>query len=338
MPEKPESKEELILNCLRDEYGVGVKGISSLSLGADVDTYVYRVAGINETDYFVKLRRGSFSEASVTIPNWLSTSGVNQVIPALATKTGQLWANIDSFKDILYPFVEGQPGLDIRMTRQQWFEFGSALKRFHTAAIPAYLTNNIPKEDFSSRWRNAATRHLEQIEYKVMNEPIQVDAAQFLKSKKTEVLDIVIRAEQLARMLQKERPEFNLCHSDIHGYNLLIDIQGALYIVDWDGLIFAPKERDLMFIGGGHGNSSYTPQEEEAMFYQGYGETKINQTAIAYYRYERIILDLVDDCDLIFLSDEGEAIQAAALKDLKNKFLPDVYIAIAYQSDQVSKK
>jgi spectinomycin phosphotransferase len=337
MPEKPEIKDELIIDCLRDEYGLGVKDISSLSLGADVDTSVYRVTGNNETNYFVKLRRGNFSEASVTIPNYLSASGVKQVIPALATERGQLWANIDPFKVILYPFVKGQAGLDIRMSRQQWFEFGTALQRFHTADFPEYLTYNIQIEDFSSRWRKAATRHLEQIEGNTMIGPIQVDAAHFLKSKKAETLEIVRRAEQLALMLQKERPEFILCHSDVHGYNLLVDNNGALYIVDWDGLIFAPKERDLMFVGGGHGNSGYPPQQEEAMFYQGYGETKINQTAIAYYRYERIILDIVDDCDLIFWSDEREEVQAAALEDLKNKFLPDLYVAIAYQSDKVSK-
>jgi spectinomycin phosphotransferase len=273
MSEKPEIKDELIINCLRDNYGVGVKGISSLSLGADMDTSVYRVTGSNETDYFLKLRRGNFKEASVTIPNYLRASGINQVIPALATKTGQLWANMDPFKVILYPFVEGNAGLDIKMSRQQWFEFGRVLRRIHTAAIPASLTGNIHREDFSSRWRNAAIRHLEQIEAKVMNNPIQVDAAQFLKWKTTEILDIVRRAEHLARILQKQRPEFILCHSDIHGYNLLIDNNGALYIVDWDGLMFAPKERDLMFIGGGHGDSGYPPQEEEAMFYQGYGET-----------------------------------------------------------------
>ena len=151
------------------------------------------------------------------------------------------------------------------------------------------------------------------------------------------MLEFAKRAEQLALMLQKELPEFVLCHSDVHGYNLLIDNNGALYIIDWDALVFAPKERDLMFIGGGHGNSGYAPQEEAAMFYQGYGETKINQIAIAYYRYERIIMDIVDDCDLIFLSDEGEENQAGALEDLKNKFLPDSYIEIAYQSDKVSK-
>ena len=337
MLEKSKIKDEQIINCLRDEYGLSVEKISFLPLGADVDTSVYRVITKNGTNYFVKVRKGDFNEASVTIPSFLSASGINQVIPTLTTQNGQLWANIDPFKLILYPFVEGQAGLDIKMSKQQWFEFGIALKQFHTTDIPLNMTNSIQRDDFSSRWRDTIKMHLEHVEKEVFNGPIKVEAADFLKSKKAETLEVVKRAEQLARMLQEELPEFILCHSDIHGYNLLIDNNGELYIVDWDGLTFAPKERDLMFIGGGHGNSGYTPQEEEAMFYQGYGETNINQIAIAYYRYERIILDIADDCHLIFLSDEGEEIQTAALEDLKNKFLPDSYIEIAYQSDKVSK-
>jgi spectinomycin phosphotransferase len=239
---------------------------------------------------------------------------------------------------ILYPFVEGQAGLDIKMSKQQWLEFGTALKRFHTVDIPLNITGSIQKDDFSSQWRALVKMHLEQIEEEVFDEPIKIEAAAFLKSKKAETLEIVKRTEQLAEILQAELPEFILCHSDLHGYNLLIDNDGALYIVDWDGLIFAPKERDLMFIGGGHGDSGYPPEEEEVMFYQGYGKTDINQVAIAYYRYDRIIMDILDDCDLIFLSDEGEAVQTSALEDLKNKFLPNHYIEIAYRSDKRLKK
>lgn len=300
MLEKSKIKDEQIINCLRDEYGLSIEKISFLPLGADVNTSVYRVMTKNGTNYFVKVRKGDFNEASVTIPSFLSTSGINQVIPTLTTQNGQLWANIDPFKLTLYPFVEGQAGLDIKMSKQQWFEFGIALKQFHTTDIPLNMTNSIQRDDFSSWWRDTIKMHLEHVEKEVFNGPIKVEAADFLKSKKAETLEVVKRAEQLARMLQEELPEFILCHSDIHGYNLLIDNNGELYIVDWDGLTFAPKERDLMFIGGGHGNSGYTPQEEEAMFYQGYGETNINQIAIAYYRYERIILDIADDCHLIF--------------------------------------
>jgi len=64
---------------------------------------------------------------------------------------------------------------------------------------------------------------------------------------------------------------FILCHADIHAWNLLIDVNGRLYIVDWDTLIFAPKERDLMFVGAGLGGNGHSLQEEETLFYQGYG-------------------------------------------------------------------
>lgn len=92
-----------------------------------------------------------------------------------------------------------------------------------------------------------------------------------------------------------------------------------------------------MFIGGGHGHSGYTPQEEETMFYQGYGQTNVNQIALTYYRYERIIMDIADDCDIIFQSDEEEETRKDVLEDAKNKFLPDSYIEIAYRSDKKLK-
>ena len=84
-----------------------------------------------------------------------------------------------------------------------------------------------------------------------------------------------------------------MCHSDIHAGNILIDANGALYIVDWDNPVLAPKERDLMFIGGGQEFAGHTAQEEETLFYRGYGQTQIDPIALAYYRYERIIQDIL---------------------------------------------
>jgi spectinomycin phosphotransferase len=328
---------EQIINCLRAEYGLGVEAICLLSLGADVTTSVYRVITENGTNYFVKLRKGDFNEGSVTIPSFLSTLGIKQIIPPLATRTGHLWTNIDSFKLILYPFVEGHAGLERKMFKRQWLEFGKALKRVHTVDLPLNLTSNLRKEDFSSRWRNTIKLYLEHLEKEVFHGSIEEEAAGLLKSKKDQILDVIKRTEQLAQMLQERPCEFVLSHGDIHGWNLLIDTHGALYIVDWDALCFAPKERDLMFIGGGHGDSGYTPQEEEAMFYQGYGQTNINPIALTYYRYERILVDIADDCNLIFWSDEGQEFKTAALEDLKNKFLPACYLDIAYRSDTISK-
>ena len=135
-------------------------------------------------------------------------------------------------------------------------------------------------------------------------------------------------------MLLKNPPAQVLCHSDLHAGNILIDGNEALYIVDWDEPIYAPKERDLMFPGGGQGFRGHTANEEEALFYQGYGRTKIDQTALAYYRCERIIQDIAAFCDQVFSSDDGAEDREQAFHYLASNFKPGGTIEIAYRSDQ----
>jgi spectinomycin phosphotransferase len=151
-----------------------------------------------------------------------------------------------------------------------------------------------------------------------------------------ETLALVRRTERLAQILRVQPPDSILCHADIHGWNLLIDGGGVLYMVDWDTLIFAPKERDLMFIGGGPGDSGYTPEEEEAMFYQGYGPADVNQGAISYYRYVRILEDIAVYCEQLLLSDEGGEDRRQSLENLKSNYLPDGTIAKAYRADKTA--
>jgi len=89
------------------------------------------------------------------------------------------------------------------------------------------------------------------------------------------------------------------------------DRTGDLHIVDWDTLVFAPKERDLMFIGGGFSDGGYTSAQEAEMFFGGYGQTAIDRNAITYYRCARIIEDLVIYCRQIFLSGRGRRSKAS---------------------------
>lgn len=336
MLEKPEIKDKVIINCLKTEYGLSVENIVFLPLGADLNTAVYRVVTNDETVYFLKLRRGEFDETSVAVPKYLSDLGIKQIIPSLTTQTGQLWASLPPFHVILYPYVEGHDGFERNLSDQQWVEFGAALKRFHTADIPSTITSSIHREKFSTRWRDTVKLFLKRIQEETFDEPVALEMAAFLKIKGDETLELVKRAERFARMLMERTPKFILCHADIHAWNLLIDDKGAFYMVDWDTLIFAPKERDLMFVGGGFGGNGHSPYEEEALFYQGYGQTRINPVAMAYYRYERIIEDIAVYCEQIFLSDEGGEDRKQSLEYLKSNFLQNGAIAMAYQSDKTS--
>lgn len=325
---KPNLKDEEIVACLKNEYEINVTTISFLPLGADFNTAVYRVT-TKEIDYFLKLRNGKFLEASVLVPKHLAHLGTKQVIPPLATTTNQLWTSLGIFKIILYPYVEGDNGIERKLSSKQWAQIGKTIKKLHDTKIPKNITSGVPLETFSSKWRENVKTFLNQIENETFEYPVAKKAAIFLKSKKPKILKMIEQAENFALTIQKQQPKYVLCHADIHGWNLIIN-KNALFIVDWDTLIFAPKERDLMFIGAGIWNSGYSPDEEEHLFYQGYGQTITNQIAICYYRLERIIQDIGEYCQHIFLSEEGCGDKKQSFEYLKSNFLPNGTIERAY--------
>ncbi len=333
---KPDLTDEEIIKFLQNTYGLLVTKISFLPLGADLNTAVYQVKA-NNSYYFLKLRRGEFNEAALSIPAFLTNLGIKQIIPPLPTKSKLLWTNFASFKAILYSYIEGRNAIEKPLSNQQWIELGATMKKIHTTNIPSTITSNLPRETFSSKWRETVKKILSRIESETFKDPIARRMALFLQSKSHEILKIVARADTLAQSLQKQCLAYTVCHADIHRWNLLISKEDGLYIVDWDTVISAPKERDLMFIGAGIGTSEHASfEEEEELFYEGYGKTNINQLAIAYYRYERIIEDIAVYCEQIFLSDEGGEDRSQSFNYLQSNFLPDGTIEKAYQSDKKS--
>ena len=89
-----------------------------------------------------------------------------------------------------------------------------------------------------------------------------------------------------------------------------------------------------MFIGGAQGFVGYNAQEEEALFYRGYGAAAINLRALTYYRYERIIEDIAVYCEQLLLSNEGGQDRPQSLRYLVSNFLPDGTIEAAYRVDK----
>ena len=334
---KPEINDQEIIKCLQNAYGLRVRHIYFLPLGADFNTAVYRVTADDNTDYFLKLRSWGFCNASVMVPKCLSEFGLKQVLSPLATKSRQLWSNLRTFKVILYPYVDGRSGVEAKLSDQQWIQFGSSIKKLHTADIPKSVTCHVPEETFSSKWCNTVTFFLERIKNEAFDDTVASKMAVFLKSKSELIFSLIKRTEELREILQNQSFEYVLCHADIHGWNLLIDGNDDLYLIDWDTLILAPKERDLMFIGAGIWDSGFTSTEENKFFSKGYGQTEINQDAMCYYRFERIIQDIGEYCEQIFLSDEGHNDRVQSFKYLQANFQANSTIERAYQLDNLRK-
>jgi spectinomycin phosphotransferase len=332
MLEKPDLPDEQLIACLLQEYGLRIVQVDFLPLGNDLNTAVYRVVADDGRPYFLKLRRGAFDEITVAIPRLLSDQGMAQIIAPIATNTGRLWARMDAFALILSPFVAGQNGFEVDVSDRQRVEIGAALKRIHTLALPESLRQRIPRETYAPYWRDLVRGYQARAEDTAFAEPVAGQLAAFLRAKRAIVDDLVLRAEQLGNLLQTRSLEFVLCHADIHAFNLLINASARLYIVDWDTLILAPKERDLMFVGSGIDNV-WPSVREHALFYQGYGATEIDPIALAYYRFERIVEDIAAYCEQLLLTDQGGQDREEGLRQLVSQFEAGNVVEVAFASD-----
>jgi spectinomycin phosphotransferase len=339
MLEKPNIADELITSHLQEQYGLEVAQLEFLPLGADLGTAVYRIATGNETAHFLKLRKG-FEEIIVTVPLFLSSQGIEEIIIPFETTSKKYWADFGEYKMMLYPFIEGQDGFDRELKDDHRRILGTALKAIHSVQLPPALERLIPKETFSAKWRESLKFFLTLVENKSFDNPTAAKLADFMKAKRKEIHHLIERTEELASGLRSQSLELVLCHADVHGGNILIRTDGQLpilYIVDWDNPLLAPKERDLMFIGGGIDNIWKT-KRDEAVFYEGYGKVEVNCTALAYYRFERIVEDLVAIGEQLLLSDEGSVDRERSYGWFTSNFEPGNTIDIARKTDQLSLK
>ena len=65
---------------------------------------------------------------------------------------------------------------------------------------------------------------------------------------KSTIHRVVTALEKLAGVLQRRSGPYVICHADLHPANLIRDDAGHVFVVDWDDVMLAPKERDFIFV------------------------------------------------------------------------------------------
>jgi spectinomycin phosphotransferase len=331
MKENPSIASQYIIDCLSKNYGVTVTVLTFLPIGADMNASVYKAETRDGPSYFVKLKHGHRYDISVAILALLQASGIQQIIPPITTIQGELTQRIDDFTMSVYPFVDGQNGFCRHLTDDQWVTLGKVLRKIHEFEVPVSIKDRMRKETYSPKWREALRSLYAHIDENLTSDETALKIQAFMREHRTVIHRLVDRAEALSQKIKEQSPEFVLCHSDIHGGNVLVDENGAIYVVDWDEPIMAPKERDLMFIGGGVANTWNTPREEE-FFYKGYGKTEVNRIILSYYRHERIVEDIVEYGQELLLKAAGGENRLEMYKQFMRMFEPGGVVDIAFKT------
>jgi spectinomycin phosphotransferase len=331
MLEKPKLADKDLIMCLQTAFTMDIASVEFLPIGSDIDSAVYRAVATDGRSYFVKLRRGDPTGLLVRIPQALSDRGVDGVIAPIPTTSGKLWTQLHEFNVSVAPFIEGQNGFNHDLTDDLWTALGRALKSLHTARLPADLRKELPRETFPNIWRDKVRGFQKLTVDADLPDDIARRLVRLMDDQRESIDQVVTSAARHACELRSRELTMVPCHADIHGGNVLIDQGGNIHIVDWDTFMLAPKERDLMFIGGGIGRGwgRECPQQS---FYDGYGSVEADPTIIAYYRCERIVEDFAAFGAQIFLTSEGGEDREQSLHYFASNFDPGGTIDIAIDS------
>jgi spectinomycin phosphotransferase len=115
-----------------------------------------------------------------------------------------------------------------------------------------------------------------------------------------------------------------ICHADLHARNLIRNRAGQVFVIDWDEVMLAPKERDFIFVRPPHADA----------FFQGYGQAEIDWVALTYFLWERVVQDLIECThNVCFREDWTEESRAQAVQLLEVILAEDRgHIEAAYQA------
>jgi spectinomycin phosphotransferase len=272
---------EKLRRWVLEDFGLDVVELSPVGHGADVAAQVWRAATTTNT-YAVKWS-GAGTNTGHQVAAYLSAlPGIPEPV---RTMEGGLWSYHGKKRLTITPWIDGVRAAETGLTTEQWTQYGVLLQRVHSSEPPQRLQDALPRHSPADARIPALA---EQLQTRLTTQAPEDDIEEELAAVWKEHQDTI------TGLLANRPPEPSgrkvVCHADPHLGNVLVD--GQVHLIDWDDVVLAPREQDLMFMLGGMGSLGPTTPEQLAAFFTGYGDIGPDQDAIAYYRHARALEDV----------------------------------------------
>ena len=289
--------------------------------GYDMRAATYEVASPSGR-FFAKAHLRPVDGASLDVPRALLDAGVEQVLAPIRTLGSALAQPMAEGRTlVVHPFVPGRNAMVAGMTAEQWRDFGATLRAVHDSGLEHRFADELPAETFTLP-SAAIVRNLIDQPPEPGTSQAAARLASVLGARAERIRAMLDRAEVLRTALATRPFRRVLCHADIHAANILVADDGRIFLVDWDGPMIAPRERDLLFVIGSRIARDVEPHEE-AWFFEGYGTVEVDADAIVYYRYERILEDIGEFARSVFSDpDLPEASRESQVRLVESFFAP----------------
>jgi spectinomycin phosphotransferase len=233
----------------------------------------------------------------------------------------------------LYPYIEGDSGWDPPMTAPQWSAVGAALCRIHQVPPPASEREALRVETFDPReYRRRIDAFAAQGVSDSGGSLEERELRAAWEARREMIHTAISSLETLAGGLKVQAGSYVICHADIHPSNIIRDDQGRVFVVDWDDVMLAPKEHDFLFVEDPPGMAA---SADGSPFFEGYGTVGIDWRALAYFRWERVVQDLLEYANIACAGDRlGRAARVEAVQRFGIATLPNARMITAARGAQ----
>jgi spectinomycin phosphotransferase len=232
---------EAVLDIISTRYKIKVTDCTFIPVGEE--SYGYKITTFENQTYFAKYCAKPYIIANLkqTHQLLLQLQHLNFIVPPISAH-GQTSFDLNQGKVYLYPYIQG-PTISItndKLEADKVNQLTQFMAQIHTTPIHKI---KLPKEDFSNTYH----QRLNKLLLALSQNKVSQEAGDLLETNKDLIRTIIDKYEQLAQQLLDSNLKMVLTHGDITGLNIIQTTNG-MKLIDWDGAMIAPAEKDLKFL------------------------------------------------------------------------------------------
>jgi spectinomycin phosphotransferase len=282
---------ETLIKTLQQKYLIKTNTISKQKGGWA--SLAYKIEDENEHFYFLKVYEKSRKSTSyltehidlyLPIVDWLDNQTLlkGKIIRLIKTQSDDFRCEDENYIYVLFDYIKGETVGEKNLTKEQITQLAEIVSQLHHLKKTPFDLSQISETfdlSFISKLNNWIDKNLDQLKTEIKT---------VLQPNLSIIKNQINEWYNLSNALKEKDLKYCLCHTDIHHWNLITDKQ-KLYLLDWEGIKFAPPEADIF---------SIYQQPYFDLFIKRYYELnpdyQINETVLQYYLTSRKLQDIFE--------------------------------------------
>ncbi len=273
---EPTLNKQELQQSIEEGYGIKINEMKFIPQGEC--SWSYQVTTEQDKKYFLKIYVTEIDEQVFQVLyDLFEKCGITNISHPNKNQQGKIKSQFESYTYALFNFIDGQDSKQMTFSDQQYFELGVLIGKIHSSVdkiepFPKKETFSVHGDDFKRVMDSLDTQSEE-------NDRFIFEMKDLIRKNKERIVQEYDEFNELQNdMLQKKIESLN-CHGDPTPANLLVDVEGEIYLIDWDDPIYAPKEKDLVFL---HHRSPKVMEGYKTIF----PDAQLDQRILDYYIHQ----------------------------------------------------